>query len=107
MRPEPSRPRRAVLRRAIKASLVALIVFGGGYLWHSASSTRITVRAEQARLAKLRMSPEKWAALEREAERDAVAAAFAAKQQAEAQARALAGEPSRGEAWRAAQATGG
>jgi hypothetical protein len=77
------RHRHAMARRAVKALLIMLVVFGGGYLWHSVTSERIAARAEQARLTALQMTPRKWAALEREAARDAAAKAFAERLQAE------------------------
>lgn len=73
----------AMARRAIKALLIMLVVFGGAYVWHSVSSERIAARAEEARLAALRLTPRKQAALEREAARDAAAAAFAERLRAE------------------------
>lgn len=78
----------ALLKRAITASLVAFVVFGGVAAWHYVSSERTAARVEQAQQGALRLSDRKLAALEREADRDAAARAFAEKQAAEQQARA-------------------
>lgn len=78
----------ALLKRAIIASLVAFVVFGGLAAWYNVSSERTAARVEQAQQRALRLNDRKLAALEREAERDAAAKAFAEKQAAEQQARA-------------------
>jgi hypothetical protein len=84
MRGQPN----AMLKRAVKAALVLLVISSGSYLWHKVSSDNIALRAEQARQTALRMTPRKLAVLEREAARDAAAQAFAEQQAAERQARA-------------------
>jgi hypothetical protein len=94
-------------KRALKASLVALIIFGGGYAWHNVSSERVEARAEQARLTALRMTPKKLAALEREAARDAAANAYAARQQAEALARTMTEDQMQAGTQQLASSTGG
>lgn len=86
---KPGRKRLDAMRkRALKASLVALVVVGGGYLWQQEASERIAQRAEQARLAKMQMTPRKLEALEREAQIAAKAKAFAEHYEAEQQAQA-------------------
>jgi hypothetical protein len=107
MRTNFGRDQNAMRKRAMKASLVALVIFGGGFAWHNVSSERIALRAEQARVAALRMTPKKLAALEREAALDAAAKAFAEKQQAELQARLTAEDPARAQAQRVASSTEG
>lgn len=86
---QPSRKHLYAMRtRALKASLVALVVVGGGCLWQQEASERIAQRAEEARLAKMQMTPRKLEALEREAQIAAKAKAFAEHYEAEQQARA-------------------
>lgn len=80
-----TRNRPPMLRRALKASLVALVLGGGGYLWQQAASARIAERAEQARVNALKMTPAKLQALEREAAIAAAAKAYAEKHEAEKQ----------------------
>jgi hypothetical protein len=94
-------------KRALKASLLALVIFGGGYVWHNVSSERTALRAEQARLTALHMTPKKLAALEREAARDAAANAYAARQHAEALARAMTEDPAQVETQQPASSAGG
>jgi hypothetical protein len=76
------------LKRAIKATLVALVLVGGGCTWQHIASERIAERAEQARLEKLKMTPRKLEALRREGEIAAEAQAYAQRYEAERQARA-------------------
>lgn len=97
----------AMRKRALKASLLALVICGGGYAWQDVASERIAQRADQAHLAKLSMTPRKWAALEREAALDAAAKAFTEKQQAELQARLAAEDPAHAEARLVAAFSGG
>jgi len=75
--------RNALFKRALKATLVAALLVGGGYLWHKVSSERTALRAEQARQESLRMTPRKLEALAREAEIATAAKAYAEKLQAE------------------------
>jgi hypothetical protein len=107
MRTNRDREKNAMRKRALKASLVALVIFGGGFAWQNVSSERTSLRAEQARLAALRMTPKKLAALEREAARDAAANAYAAKQQAEALARAITVDQVQAGVQQVASSTGG
>lgn len=75
------------MQRAVKASLLALALAGGGGAWQHIASERIAARAEQARLASLQMTPRKLQALAREAEIAAAAQAYAARHEAEQQMR--------------------
>lgn len=77
--------RHAMLGRALKASLVALVLGGGGHLWQQAASARIAERAEQARVDALKMTPAKLQALEREAAIAAAAKAYAQQHEADKQ----------------------
>jgi hypothetical protein len=83
-----TRNQNAVLKRAVKASLVLLVLVGGGYAWQKTASERIAERAEQARVAALQMTPRKLDALKREAAIEAAAQAYAEKYQAAKQLRA-------------------
>jgi hypothetical protein len=76
-------PSKARVRRAITASLITLLLFGSLYGWQHVATERIQERAEQARLAALRMTPAKLEKLEREAQIAAAAKAFAEKVEAE------------------------
>lgn len=106
MHTNSGRDQAAKRKRAIKASLLALVIFGGGYAWQHVASERIAQRADQAQQATLRMTPKKMAALEREAALDAAAKAFAEKQQAELQARLVAEETAHAEARHVASVAG-
>lgn len=77
-----------MMMRAIRASVVATIVFGSVFVWQVISSERTEQRVEQAQRTALTMSAKKQVALEREAALDAAAKAFAEKQAAEREARA-------------------
>jgi hypothetical protein len=81
------KPLGARVKRAITASLVALVVCGSLSVWQHAATARIHARAEQARLAALRMTPAKLQALEREAQIAAAAKAFAEQVEAARQTR--------------------
>lgn len=107
MRTNLGRDKEAMRKRAIKASLLALVIFGGGYAWQDVASERIALRADQAHQAKRQMTPRKWEALEREAALDAAAKAFAEKQQAELQARLTAEEAAHAEPQLVASFSGG
>jgi hypothetical protein len=85
-----TRHQRAMATRALKATLVATVLFGGGYLWQQAATERILERAEQARVEQLRMTPRKLEALAREADIAAAAKAYAEQYEAERRARTLA-----------------
>lgn len=90
----------ALTKRAITASLVASVVFGGMAAWHYVSPERTVEGVEQAQRTASRLGAKEPAALEREAARDASARAFAEKQAAEQQAQAEAEEHARAEAQR-------
>jgi altronate dehydratase len=83
-----TRNRNAMLKRAVRASLVAAVLIGGGCTWQQVVSERIAERAEQARLASLQLTPRKLQALEREAAIAAAAKAYAEKYAADRQAEA-------------------
>jgi hypothetical protein len=85
-----------LLKRAITASIVAFVVFGGVAAWQYVSTERIAARIEQAQQTAARASDKKLASLEREVALDAAANAFA-----EQQAQAEAEEQARTEAQRA------
>jgi hypothetical protein len=85
-----TRQQRAMAKRALKATLVATVLFGGGYLWQHAATERIVERAEQARVEQLRMTPRKLEALAREEDIAAAAKAYAERYEAERRARTLA-----------------
>lgn len=80
--------RHAMRKRALRATLIALLLVGGGYAWQKNSSEHTAAHAEQARQNALKMTAKKWEALEREAVIEAAAKAFAAKHAAEKQAEA-------------------
>lgn len=90
MRRNDRREEDEMMRRAIRASIIAVIVFGGVFAWHAISSGRTEQRVEQAQRTALTLSAKKQAALEREAALDAAAKAFAEKQAAERELRARA-----------------
>jgi hypothetical protein len=83
MRTNFTRDPNPMFKRALKASLVALVIVGGGCTWQKLASEHIADRAEQARLAQLRMTPRKWEALKREAKIAAAAKAYAETLKAE------------------------
>jgi hypothetical protein len=84
-----TRNQRARTTRALKATVVATVLFGGGYWWQQAATERIVERAEQARVEQLRMTPRKLEALAREADIAAAAQAYAEQYEAERRARTL------------------
>ena len=86
MRTNFTRNPNPMFKRALKASLVALVIVGGGCTWQKLASEHIAERAEQARLAQLRMTPRKLEALKREAEIAAAAKAYAEEYEAGRQA---------------------
>lgn len=75
--------RHALAKRALKATSLALALITVGYAWQTVSSERIALRAEQARIARLQLTPQKLQALAREAQIAAAAHAFADKVAAE------------------------
>lgn len=90
MRTNARRRQDGMMMRAIRASIVAVIVFGGVFAWHAISAGRTEQRVEQAQRTALTLSAKKQAALEREAALDAAAKAFPEKQAAERELRARA-----------------
>jgi hypothetical protein len=80
---DAAKPARRMVKRAVWASLIAITVTGCGYLWQQASSARTTHRAEQARVEALQLTLRKMQALEREANLDAAARAYAERAAAE------------------------
>ena len=73
-----------LVKRAVSASLVAMVLIGGGYTWQQTSSARTAQRAELTRVNALQMTERKMQALEREAD-IAVAAKALRKMPAAAQ----------------------
>lgn len=86
MRKNDTHEQEALMKRAIRAAIVAGVVFGGVFVWHNLSAERTELRVEQAQQNALRLSEKKIDALAREAARDAAAQAFAEKQAAEREA---------------------
>lgn len=80
VRPQPASQRdtrHALGKRALKATLLALALITAGYTWHTVSSERTALRAEQARVARLQLTPHKLQALAREAHIAAAAQIYA------------------------------
>lgn len=69
--------RHALATRALKAMSLALALISVGYAWQTVSSERTALRAEQARIARLQLTPQKLQALAREAHIAAAAHAYA------------------------------